>query len=73
MLFFDDRSRWSFIGSANGYLSVASRVLLVLHVYLEENNNADEIIRIISAREADQRERRIYLEQAPSLKRKRPS
>jgi uncharacterized DUF497 family protein len=40
-------------------------VLLVVHVYLEENPNGEEVIRIISAREADPRERRIYLEQAP--------
>ena len=31
----------------------------------EETPNGEEVIRIISAREADPRERRIYLEQAP--------
>jgi uncharacterized DUF497 family protein len=36
----------------------------VVHVYREENPNGEEVIRIISAREADSRERRIYLEQA---------
>jgi len=35
-----------------------------VHVYREENPNGEEVIRIISAREADPRERRIYLEQA---------
>jgi uncharacterized DUF497 family protein len=40
-------------------------VLLVVHAYLEESPNGEEVMRIISAREADPRERRIYLEQAP--------
>jgi len=39
-------------------------VLPVVHVYREEDQNGEEVIRIISAREADPRERRIYLEQA---------
>jgi uncharacterized DUF497 family protein len=39
-------------------------VLLVVHVYREEEPNGEETIRIISAREADPRERRIYMEQA---------
>ena len=38
-------------------------VLLVVPVYRGENPNGEEVIRIISAREADPRERRIYLEQ----------
>jgi uncharacterized DUF497 family protein len=38
-------------------------VLLVVRVYREEEPNGEEIIRIVSAREADPRERRIYLEQ----------
>ncbi len=39
-------------------------VLLVVHVYrMDSENDEDEIIRIISAREANQRERRIYFEQ----------
>jgi len=44
--------------------AVRRAVLRVAHVYREENENGDEIIRIISAREADPRECRIYLEQA---------
>jgi uncharacterized DUF497 family protein len=32
----------------------------------KENPNGEEVIRIISTREADPRERRVYLEQAPS-------
>src|ERR1019366_2483485 len=46
-----------------GIGSVRKAVLVVVHVYREENENGEEIIRIISAREADPRERRIYLEQ----------
>ena len=54
----DGEQRWQGIGA------VRKAVLLVVHVYLEENPNGEEVIRIISAREADPRERRIYLEQA---------
>jgi uncharacterized DUF497 family protein len=56
----DGEKRWHAIGT------VRKAVLLVVHVYLEEDpNDQEEVIRIISAREADPRERRIYLEQAP--------
>jgi uncharacterized DUF497 family protein len=51
--------RWHAIGA------VRRAVLLVVHVYREENSNGEEVIRIISAREADPSERRIYMEQAP--------
>jgi len=34
-------------------------------IYREENPNGAETIRLVSAREADPRERRIYLEQPP--------
>ncbi len=54
----DREQRWHAIGA------VRKAVLLVVHVYLEENPNGEEIIRIISAREADPRECRVYLEQA---------
>jgi uncharacterized protein len=54
-----DEQRWHGIGA------VRNAVLLVVHVYCEENPNGEEVIRIVSAREADPRERRIYLEQAP--------
>ncbi len=54
----DGEQRWHGIGA------VRRAVLLVVHVYREEGPNGEEIIRIISAREADPRERRIYLEQA---------
>ena len=70
-LFFDDphavfrkdrvvegEQRWHAIGAAS------SAVLLVVHVYRREaQNDEEEIIRIISAREANKRERRIYLQQ----------
>jgi uncharacterized DUF497 family protein len=40
-------------------------MLLVVHVYRMENGNGEEeIIRIISAREVNKRERRIYIQQA---------
>ena len=45
--------RWHAIGA------VSTALLLVVHVYREDDANGEEIIRIISAREADQRERRI--------------
>jgi uncharacterized DUF497 family protein len=56
----DGEQRWHGIGA------VRKAVLLVVHVYREEDrNDEEEVVRIISAREADPRERRIYLEQAP--------
>jgi hypothetical protein len=51
--------RWHAIGAAEG------AVLLVVHVYRMENGNGEEEnVRIISAREANKRERRIYIQQA---------
>jgi len=44
--------------------AVESAVLLVVHVYRTESENGEEeTIRIISAREASERERRIYIRQ----------
>ena len=54
----DGEQRWHAIGRARRAL------LLVVHVYRKENENGEEIIRIISARQANQQESRIYLEQA---------
>ena len=54
----DGEQGWHGIGA------VRKAVLLVVHLHLEEDPNGEEVIRIISAREADSRERRIYLEQA---------
>jgi len=64
-LVFDDpntmfrKQRWHAIGMATG------AVLLVVHVYrMETEHDKEEIIRIISAREANKRERGIYIQQA---------
>ena len=55
----DGELRWHAIGA------VEAAVLLVVHVYRKENENGEEeTIRIISAREAGKRERRIYIQQA---------
>ena len=62
-MFRKDRSvageqRWHAIGAVQGAL------LLVVHVYrMEDENGEEETIRIIPAREANQRERRIYIQQ----------
>jgi uncharacterized DUF497 family protein len=51
--------RWHAIGRATDAL------LLVVHVYrLENEHDKEESIRIISAREANKRERRVYIQQA---------
>jgi uncharacterized DUF497 family protein len=51
--------RWHAVGAAS------QAVLLVVHVYRMENENGEEeTVRIISAREANKRERRIYIQQA---------
>jgi uncharacterized DUF497 family protein len=51
--------RWHAIGAAAG------AVLLVVHVYRMENeHDKEETVRIISAREANKRERRVYIRQA---------
>ena len=54
----DGEQRWHAIGA------VSAALLLVVHVHHEDDVNGEEIIRIISAREANQRERRIYIHQA---------
>jgi len=54
----EGEQRWHAIGAVSGAL------LLVVHTYREDDDNGEEIIRIISAREANQRERRIYIQQA---------
>ncbi len=54
----EGEQRWHAIGA----VSVA--VLVVVHA-CREDLYGEEIIRIISAREANQRERRIYIQQAP--------
>lgn len=54
----EGEQRWHAIGTVSG------AVLLVVHSYWEDVENHKEIIRIISAREANQRERRSYIQQA---------
>ena len=54
----DGEQRWHAIGA------VSAALLLVVHVYPEDDVNGKENIRIISAREANQRERRVYIQQA---------
>lgn len=54
----EGEQRWHAIGT------VLEALLLVVHTYQEDEENGEEIIRIISAREANQRERRIYIQQA---------
>lgn len=53
----EGEQRWHAIGAVSGAL------LLVAHVYREDKIYGEEIIRIIPAREANQRERRIYIQQ----------
>lgn len=52
----DGESRWQTIGMVNGV-----HVLLVAHTVSE--NGDEEVIRIISARKATPRERRVYAEE----------
>ena len=53
----EGEQRWHAIGA------VSAALLLVVHVY-REDFDGEEIIRVISAREANQRERRIYIQQS---------
>lgn len=52
--------RWHAMGTAQTAQRTAV-LLVVVHVY--RSKNGEEIIRIISAREADKRERRIYIQE----------
>jgi hypothetical protein len=55
----DGEQRWHAIGTAE------AAILLVVHVYRRESEHGEEeITRIISARPANQHERRRYFEQA---------
>ena len=54
----EGEQRWHAIGA------VSAALLVVVHIYREDNVNGEEIIRIISAREANQSERRVYFQQA---------
>jgi hypothetical protein len=50
--------RWHAIGAAS--IGEEAALLVVVHVY--RGQNEEEIIRIVSAREASQRERRFYIQ-----------
>ena len=55
----DGEQPWHAIGAAEG------AVLLVVHAYrMESDNGEEETIRIVSARKANQRERRVYFQQS---------
>jgi uncharacterized DUF497 family protein len=55
----DGEQRWHAIGA------VERAVPLVVHAYsMERENGEEETIRIISARAANKRERRVYIQQA---------
>jgi len=53
----EGEQRWHAIGA------VSAALLLVVHVYRKDDVYGEETTRIISAREANQRERRIYIQQ----------
>ncbi len=53
----EGEQRWHAIAA------VRNAGLLVVHVYRKENDNEEETVRIISAREAGEREPRIYIQQ----------
>jgi uncharacterized protein len=53
--------RWHAMGATQKAQTMAV-LLVVVHVY--RSKNGEEIIRIISAREADKRDRRIYIQDA---------
>jgi uncharacterized DUF497 family protein len=50
--------RWAAIGQAEAGSNIV--VLVVGHVYREDNNNGEEIIRIVSARKASKNDIRRY-------------
>jgi uncharacterized DUF497 family protein len=54
----EGEQRWHAIGA------VEKAVLVVVHTCLTVENDKEEIVRIISARAANKRERRVYLQQA---------
>ena len=60
----DGEQRWYAIGAVEG------AVLLVVHLYRMNGNGEEENIRIISAREAGERECRVYIRQAAGSKTK---
>lgn len=53
----DAEDRWVTIGTSD-----RMRILVVVHTWPEPDKSGEEVIRIISARRANQRERAEYLE-----------
>jgi len=53
----DDEDRWVSLGT-----SALGRVLVVIHTWPDPDESNEEIVRIISARLANKRERAVYLE-----------
>jgi uncharacterized protein len=49
--------RWASMG-----LSISGRILVVIHTWPEQDESGEEIVRIISARRANEHERVTYLE-----------
>jgi hypothetical protein len=52
-----DEDRWVSMG-----ISAVARILVVVHTWPDPNESGDELMRIISARRANKRERAVYLE-----------
>jgi uncharacterized DUF497 family protein len=49
--------RWASMG-----MSITGRILVVIHSWPEPDESGEEVVRIISARRANERERATYLE-----------
>ncbi|MGD0768594.1 MAG: BrnT family toxin [Tepidisphaeraceae bacterium] len=52
-----DEDRWAGMG-----MSISGRILVVIHSWPEPDESGEEVVRIISARRANGRERATYLE-----------
>ena len=53
----DEEDRWASMGS-----SMLGRILVVIHTWPEPDETGEELVRVISARRANKRERKVYLE-----------
>lgn len=52
-----EEDRWASMG-----MSMTGRILVVIHTWPEPDESDEEVVRIISARRANERERATYLE-----------
>jgi uncharacterized DUF497 family protein len=52
-----EEDRWASMG-----MSITGRILVVVHTWPEPDESGEELVRIISARRANKRERATYLE-----------